>query len=66
MQLLGERLRMLREGLNMTQYQVGEILGIPQTSIHRYEIGAYTLTVCARARATEAQSIPTLGTRTGS
>ena len=44
MQLLGERLRTLREGLNMTQYQVGEILGIPQTSIHRYEIGAYTPT----------------------
>lgn len=44
MQLLCERLRTLCEGLKMTQYQVGEILDIPQTSIHRYEIGAYTQT----------------------
>ncbi|MBQ9467429.1 MAG: helix-turn-helix transcriptional regulator [Clostridia bacterium] len=42
MRILGERLRKLREGLNMTQVQIGEILGIPQTGIHRYENGSYT------------------------
>ena len=44
MQLLGECLHKLREGLNMTQVQIGEILGIPQTSIHSYENGSYTPT----------------------
>ncbi len=44
MQIVGERLRALREGLKMTQAQVKEMLGVPQTSVFRYENGTYTPT----------------------
>lgn len=37
MQIVGERLRALREAMKMTQSQVGELLGVPQTSVFRYE-----------------------------
>ena len=44
MQIVGERLRALREAMKMTQSQVGELLGVPQTSVFRYENGTHTPT----------------------
>ena len=44
MQIVGERLRALREGMKMTQAQVGELIGVPQTSVLRYESGLHTPT----------------------
>lgn len=44
MQMVGERLRALREAMKMTQSQVGELLGVPQTSVFRYENGTHTPT----------------------
>ena len=42
MQIVGERLRALREGMKLSQMKVAEMLGVPQTSIARYENGSYT------------------------
>ncbi len=42
MQILGERLRTLREGMKLSQQKVADMIGCPQTSIYRYENGTYT------------------------
>ena len=45
MQVLGERLKSLRVGRKLSQQQVADMIGCPQTSVHRYENGSYTPTV---------------------
>ena len=45
MRKLGKRLRVLRETVDMTQKEVGELLGMSQNSIYRYEIGLSEPTV---------------------
>ena len=42
MQILGERLKALREGMKLSQQKVADMIGCPQTSIYRYENGTYT------------------------
>jgi transcriptional regulator with XRE-family HTH domain len=37
MEIIAKRLRSLREGLKLKQKQIGEMLGITQTSVFRYE-----------------------------
>ena len=37
MKIVGERLRALREGLNLSQAKIGELVGTTQSSINRYE-----------------------------
>lgn len=37
MNIVGTRLRTLREGIGMTQKQVAELLGVGQSSVNRYE-----------------------------
>ena len=44
MQIVGERLRALREGMKLSQMKIAEMLGVPQTSVARYENGSYTPT----------------------
>ncbi len=44
MQILGERLKELREGMKLSQQKVADMIGCPQTSIYRYENGTYTPT----------------------
>ncbi len=44
MQIIGERLRALRKGMKLSQMKVAEMLGVPQTSVARYENGSYTPT----------------------
>lgn len=44
MQILGERLKALREGMKLSQQKVADMIGCPQTSIYRYETGTYTPT----------------------
>lgn len=36
---IGARLRMLREGIGLSQAKFGKIAGIPQATMHRYETG---------------------------
>ncbi|MGN0618380.1 MAG: helix-turn-helix domain-containing protein [Ruminiclostridium sp.] len=42
MQIIGERLKTLRESMKLSQQKVADMIGCPQTSIHRYESGSYT------------------------
>ena len=42
MQIIGERLKKLRESMKLSQQKVADMIGCPQTSIHRYESGSYT------------------------
>ncbi len=44
MQILGERLKTLREGMKLSQQKIADMIGCPQTSIYRYENGTYTPT----------------------
>ena len=37
MEIIAKRIRALREGLGISQKELGKILGIPQQSINRYE-----------------------------
>ena len=39
MEIVAKRLKQLREGLNLSQTKMGELLGVPQSSIYRYEQG---------------------------
>ena len=45
MQLIGKRLRTLRESLSLSQAKLAELLGITQSSINRYENGQSTPSV---------------------
>ncbi len=42
MQIIGERLRTLRENMKLSQQKIANMTGCPQTSIHRYETGRST------------------------
>lgn len=44
-QLIGKRLRTLRESLSLSQAKLAELLGITQSSINRYENGQSTPSV---------------------
>ena len=44
MQIVGERLRALRESLKLSQVKMAEMIGCPQSSVYRYETGRYTPT----------------------
>jgi transcriptional regulator with XRE-family HTH domain len=37
MEIVANRLKQLRKGMNISQVRVGELLGVPQSSIYRYE-----------------------------
>lgn len=39
MEVVAKRLRQLREGMNLSQTQIGKLMGVPQSSIYRYEHG---------------------------
>ena len=39
MKIVGERLRVLREGMHISQAKMGDIVGMKQSSINRYEGG---------------------------
>lgn len=39
MQIVGQRIRSLREGVRLSQAKMGEILGAKQSSLNRYELG---------------------------
>ena len=39
MEIVAKRLRQLREGLNLPQTKIGTLLGVPQSSVYRYEYG---------------------------
>lgn len=39
MKIVGERLRMLREGMQISQAKMAELVGMKQSSINRYEGG---------------------------
>lgn len=39
MEIVAKRLRQLREGMNISQTKIGKLLGVPQSSIYRYEYG---------------------------
>ena len=39
MQIVGERLRILREGMKLSQMKLGKLFGVGQASITRYERG---------------------------
>lgn len=39
MEIVAKRLRQLREGMNLSQTQIGKLMGVPQSSIYRYEYG---------------------------
>lgn len=45
MQIIGERLKALREGMKLSQQKIADMTGCPQTSIHRYETGNSTPSV---------------------
>jgi len=36
---MGERIRMLREGLHMTQEELGEKIGVKKAAVNKYETG---------------------------
>lgn len=38
MKIVGERLRLLREGMKLSQTKIGEMLGTTQASVNRYEM----------------------------
>ena len=40
MQIVGQRLRLLRESLGVSQSSIAKLVGIRQPTINRYEIGA--------------------------
>lgn len=42
MQIIGERLKTLRESMKLSQQKVADMIGCPQTSVYRYETGNYT------------------------
>ena len=42
MEQIGKRLRVLREGVRLTQVNMAEILGVQQSRINRYETGQST------------------------
>lgn len=44
MQIVGTRLRALRESLKLSQVKMAEMIGCPQSSVYRYETGRYTPT----------------------
>ncbi|MCL2109928.1 MAG: helix-turn-helix domain-containing protein [Oscillospiraceae bacterium] len=37
MKIISQRLRELREGVRLSQHKLGELIGVTQTSINRYE-----------------------------
>lgn len=39
MEIVAKRLRQLREGMNLSQTQIGKLMSVPQSSIYRYEYG---------------------------
>jgi transcriptional regulator with XRE-family HTH domain len=39
MEIVAKRLRQLREGMKLPQTKIGELLGVPQSSVYRYEYG---------------------------
>jgi transcriptional regulator with XRE-family HTH domain len=39
MEIVAKRMKQLREGMNLPQTKIGELLGVPQSSIYRYEYG---------------------------
>ena len=39
MEIVAKRMRQLREGMGIPQTKIGELLGVPQSSIYRYEYG---------------------------
>lgn len=43
MKIVGERLRMLREGMQISQAKMAELVGMKQSSINRYEGGETSL-----------------------
>ena len=45
MKELGERLRILRESVKLSQVKMADLLGVKQSSINRYENGQATPTV---------------------
>ncbi|MGN1230441.1 MAG: helix-turn-helix domain-containing protein [Anaerotignum sp.] len=45
MKEMGQRLRTLRESMKLSQVKMGELLGLKQSSINRYEQGTATPTV---------------------
>ena len=40
MEIVGQRLRSLREGVKLSQKKIADMIGISQVSINRYESGA--------------------------
>lgn len=40
MEIVGKRLRLLREGVKLSQKKIADMIGISQVSINRYESGA--------------------------
>jgi len=42
MQIIGVRLKTLRESMKLSQQKVADMIGCPQTSVYRYETGNYT------------------------
>lgn len=42
MEILGERLRSLRESMKLSQIKIASLIGMTQASINRYESGAST------------------------
>jgi len=39
LEIVARRLKQLREGMSIPQTKIGELLGVPQSSIYRYEYG---------------------------
>jgi transcriptional regulator with XRE-family HTH domain len=39
MEIAAKRMRQLREGMSLPQTKIGELFGVPQSSIYRYEYG---------------------------
>lgn len=42
MEIVGQRLKLLRESVKLTQAKIAILIGIQQTSINRYEINQYS------------------------
>ena len=42
MEIISKRLKMLREEAGLSQSKIGQLIGVPQSSVYRYEQGQST------------------------
>ena len=43
LEIISKRLKQLREGAGLSQSKIGQLVGVPQSSIYRYEQGQSVL-----------------------